>query len=80
MWLNQKGPIVAEPVDAPLRKNEPRGTDLQTQIDELQRGLAGLATDAGIPQPTEERLAQITVQCARMVESWQQMEQRRSAA
>ena len=70
---------MANPVDAPIRKDEPRGPDLQTQIDDLRVALQDWRRTREYSQPTEERLAQITVQCARMVESWQQMEQRRDA-
>jgi hypothetical protein len=78
MWLDQKGPIVAEPVDAPIRKDDPAGTDLQTQIDDLRVALQDWRRTREYSQPTLERLAQITVQCARMVDSWQQAEERRS--
>lgn len=70
---------MAEPVDAPIRKDDPRGPDLQTQIDDLRVALQDWRRTRKYSQPSEERLAQITVQCARMVESWQQMERRRSA-
>ena len=70
---------MAEPVHGSLVKDNPRGNDLQAQIDNLQVALQDWRRTREYSQPTEERLAQITVQCARMVESWQQMEQRRSA-
>jgi hypothetical protein len=68
-----------EPVDAPILKRDPRGVQLQTQIEDLNAALQDWRRTREYSQPTEERLAQITVQCARMVESWQQMERRRSA-
>ncbi len=67
---------MAEPVDAPVLKTDPRGADLQTQIDALSVALQDWRRTREYSQPTEQRLAQITVQCARMVESWQQVEQR----
>jgi hypothetical protein len=70
---------VADPVDAPSRKDDPRGPDLQTQIDDLRVALEDWRRTREYSQPTLERLAQITVECSRMVESWQQLEQRRSA-
>jgi hypothetical protein len=70
---------VAEPVDAPIRRDDPRGPDLQAQIDELRVALQNWRRTREYSQPTLERLAQITVQCARMVESWQQAEQRHNA-
>ena len=75
----QKGPIVAESVDAPIRRNDPRPQDFQAQIEDLRTALQNWRRTREYSQPTEERLAQITVQCARTVETWQQMEQRRSA-
>ena len=69
---------MAEHVDAPVRNDEPRGSDLQSQVDALRAALEDWRRTREYSQPTLERLAQITVQCARMVESWQQMEQRRS--
>lgn len=71
---------MAKPADAPIRKDDPRGADLQTQIDDLRIALQDWRRTREYSQPSEERLAQITVQCARMVESWQQMEQRQGAA
>ncbi|MBA2306283.1 MAG: anti-sigma factor [Acidobacteria bacterium] len=63
-----------------MRNDDPRGPELQTQIDDLRVALQDWRRTREYSLPTEERLAQITVQCARMVESWQQMEQRRGAA
>lgn len=66
-------------VDAPIHTDDPHGPDLQTQIDDLRGALQDWRRTREYSLPTEERLAQITVQCARMVESWEQMEQRRNA-
>jgi hypothetical protein len=84
-WPLDKAPspapdTAAEPVDIPIRKDDPRSPDLQAQIDELRAALQNWRRTREYSQPTEERLAKITVQCARMVESWQQLDQRRSAA
>ena len=70
---------MAESVDAPIRRNDPRPQDFQAQIEDLRTALQNWRRTREYSQPTEERLAQITVQCARTVETWQQMEQRRSA-
>src|SRR5215207_3134812 len=78
-WFTQKGPIVPEPGSAPVPRPEPRDPDLQAQIEELRGALQDWRRKREYSHATEERLAKITVQCARMVESWQQMEQRRSA-
>jgi len=71
---------VAEPVDAPLRENDPREPDLQAQSEEIRLGLEEWRRKREYSQATEQRLARITVQCARMVETWQQIEQRRTVA
>lgn len=70
---------MAQPVDAPIPDSDPRAADLQTQIDDLRLALLDWRRTREHSQPTEERLAQITLQCARMVESWQDMERRRTA-
>jgi hypothetical protein len=80
MSLNQKGPIVADPVDAPVRKDDQRAPELQTQIEDLRVALEQWRRTREYSQPTEERLAQITLQCARMVDSWEQMEQQHRPA
>lgn len=71
---------MAEPVHAPIRENDPREPDLQAQIDSIRQSLEEWRRKREYSQATEQRLAKITVQCARMVETWQQMEQRRSVA
>ena len=68
---------MAEPVDAQISKNDPREPDLQTQVEDLRMALQEWRRKREYSQATEQRLAKITVQCARMVESWQQLEQRR---
>ena len=70
---------MAQPDDAAIAKNVPRDSDLQKQVDELRLALQEWRRKREYSQATEERLAKITVQCARMVETWQQMEQRRGA-
>ena len=69
---------MAEPVEAPIRRVESH-VDLQSQIDDLSAALQDWRRTREYSAPTEERLTRITLQCARMVESWQQMEQRRGA-
>ena len=71
---------MAEPVQAPIRENDPAEPALQHQIDEIRVALDEWRRKREYSQATEQRLAKITVQCARMVETWQQMEARRSAA
>jgi hypothetical protein len=71
---------VAEPVHAPILKSDPQGADLQTQIHDLSMALQNWRRTREYSQPTEERLAQITVQCARMVDAWQEMERRNGGA
>ena len=67
---------MAEPLRAPIFPADPGGADLQTQLHDLTRALEDWRRTREYSQTTEERLAQITVQCARMVDAWQQMERR----
>jgi hypothetical protein len=67
---------VAEPLRAPIFAGDPRGADLQTQLHDLTLALEDWRRTREYSQTTEERLAHITVQCARMVEAWQQMDRR----
>ena len=71
---------MAEPVGAPIFKRDSRGADFQTQIEDLNAALQEWRRTRQYSPYTEERLAQITVQCARMVEAWQQSEQRRNGS
>lgn len=71
---------MADPVIAPLRENDPREPDLQAQIEDIRGALEEWRRKREYSQATEQRLARITVQCARMVETWQQVEQRRTVA
>lgn len=66
---------MAEPVS--IAKTDSHGTDLQTQIDDLRVALNDWRRNREYSKPTQERLLQITMQCARLVESWQEMERRR---
>lgn len=68
---------MAQPVDAPIPDHDPRAADLQAQIDDLRLALLDWRRSREHSQPTEDRLAQITLQCARMVDTWQEMERRR---
>jgi anti-sigma-K factor RskA len=76
----QKGPLMAEQLDAPIPRNDARDVDLQAQVDGLRQALRDWRRTREYSQPTEERLAHITLQCARMVDTWQQAERRRSTA
>ena len=67
---------MAEPLRAPIFPADPGGADLQTQLHDLTLALDDWRRTREYSQTTEERLAQITVQCARMVDAWQQMERR----
>lgn len=69
---------MAQPADAPIPTDDPRDGDLQTQVDDIRLALQDWRRTRELSQTTEERLAQITLQCARMVEAWQQVEQRRT--
>ena len=69
---------MTEPVQAPVRENDPREPDLQGQVQDIRLALEEWRRTRTYSQATEQRLAKITVQCARMVETWQQIEQRRS--
>ena len=69
---------MAEPVDAHIPGDDPRDADIQTQVDDLRVALQEWRRTREYSQSTEERLAHITLQCARMIESWQQMERRRT--
>jgi hypothetical protein len=71
---------VPEPVDTAVRKGDFRGGQLHAQIENLTAALEEWRKTRKYSQQTEERLAQITVQCARMVESWQQMDRRLAGA
>jgi hypothetical protein len=71
---------MAEQLDAPISRHDSRDIDLQAQIDDLRQALRDWRRTREYSQPTEERLAQITLQCARMVESWQQAERRHNTA
>ena len=67
---------MAEHVDAPLPRIDAGDADLQTQVDELRQALRDWRRTREYSQPTQERLEQITLQCARMVEAWQHLERR----
>jgi hypothetical protein len=66
---------VAEPVEAPVERIEPHTPELQEQIDDLRAALQEWRRTREYSQPTAERLAQITLQCARLVESWERTDQ-----
>ena len=71
---------MAEPLRAPVFTGDSRSADLQTQLHDLTLALEDWRRTREYSQTTEERLAQITVQCARMVEAWQTMERRTGEA
>ena len=71
---------MAEPVNAPVPIADPGDPDLQGQIDGLRIALRDWRRTREYSQPTQERLEQITLQCARLVEAWQQMERRRTSS
>ena len=76
----RKVPPVAEPVDAPTARTEARDPDLQGQLDDLRLALRDWRRTREYSQPTQKRLEQITLQCAQLVDSWQQMQRRRAGA
>jgi hypothetical protein len=53
-----------------------RLSDLQTQIDSLSVTLQQWRHVQEDPEPMEQRLAQLTEQCARIVEQWRQTDER----
>ena len=71
---------MAEPVDAPMPGSDPREVDLPSQIDALSLALQDWRRTREFSPAVEDRLVQITFQCARMIESWQQIERTRTAS
>jgi hypothetical protein len=69
---------VQEHVNLPIPGTDSREPDLQGQIDGLRSALRDWQRTREYSQPTQKRLEQLTVQCARLVESWQQMQRRRN--
>jgi hypothetical protein len=74
----RKVPPVAEPLDAPTARTDARDTDVQAQLDDLRLALRDWRRTREYSQPTQKRLEQITLQCAQLVETWQQMQRRRT--
>ena len=74
----EKGPTVAETFDTSLVKAGTGGPDLHSQLDDLRLALRDWRRTRDYSQPTQERLEQITLQCARLVDSWRQIERRRN--
>jgi hypothetical protein len=71
---------VAEPLNAPFPRPEPREPDLQAQVDDLRLALRDWRRQREYSDTTQKRLEQITLQCAQLVESWQLMQRRGGAA
>ena len=69
---------MAEPLEAPLPIADPQGPDIQHQIDDLRLALQAWRQTREYAQPTQSRLEQLTLQCARLVDAWQQAERRRN--
>lgn len=78
LTTDQEGAIVAEPLEAPLPIANPQGPDIQHQIDDLRLALQAWRQSREYAQPTQSRLEQLTLQCARLVDAWQQTERRRN--
>ena len=76
----RKVPPVAEPLDAPIARADARDPDVQAQLDDLRLALRDWRRTREYSQPTQKRLEQITLQCAQLVETWQQMQRRRGPA
>lgn len=76
----EKGPTVAETFDTSLVKAGTGGPDLHSQLDDLRLALRDWRRTRDYSQPTQERLEQITLQCARLVDSWRQIERRRNGS
>lgn len=71
---------VAEPLNAPFSRAEPREPDIQSQVDDLRLALRDWRRQREYSDTTQKRLEQITMQCAQLVESWQGMQRRTSSA
>ena len=71
---------MAEPLNAPFPRPEPREPDLQSQVDDLRLALRDWRRGREYSDTTQKRLEQITLQCAQLVESWQLMQRRGSPA
>jgi hypothetical protein len=69
---------VHEHVNRPIPGTDSREPDLQGQIDGLRSALRDWQRTREYSQPTQKRLEQLTVQCAQLVESWQQAQRRRN--
>lgn len=69
---------MAEPLNAPFPRPEPREPDLQSQVDDLRLALRDWRRGREYSDTTQKRLEQITLQCAQLVESWQLMQRRGS--
>lgn len=67
---------MAEPVNVPFPRPEPREPDLQGQVDDLRLALRDWRRNREYSESTQKRLEQITLQCAQLVETWQQMQKR----
>jgi hypothetical protein len=71
---------VAEPLNAPFSRAEPRDPDIQSQVDDLRLALRDWRRQREYSDTTQKRLEQITMQCAQLVESWQGMQRRTGPA
>jgi hypothetical protein len=69
---------VQEHVNLPIPGSDTREPDVQGQIDGLRSALRDWQRTREYSQPTQKRLEQLTVQCAQLVDLWQQMHRRRN--
>ncbi|HEY0876223.1 MAG TPA: anti-sigma factor [Vicinamibacterales bacterium] len=67
-----------EQLNLPKPGTDSREPDLQGQIDGLRSALRDWQRTREYSQPTQKRLEQLTVQCAQLVDSWQQTQRRRN--
>ena len=71
---------VAEPLNNPFPRVEPRDPDIQSQVDDLRLALRDWRRQREYSDTTQKRLEQITMQCAQLVEAWQLMQRRGGGA
>ena len=67
-----------EHVNLPIPGPDTREPDIQGQIDGIRSALRDWQRTREYSHPTQKRLEQLTVQCAQLVDSWQQMQRRRN--
>lgn len=67
---------MAEPLNAPFPRPEPHDLELHDQVDDLRVALRDWRRTREYSESTQKRLEQLTLQCAQLMETWQQMQRR----